>query len=197
MISALDDFQASFRNFKRQSALLDFDDLLYFARDLLRTNPEVRAALANRYRHVLVDEFQDTDPSNARSCSFWAVKTVLISPGKNSDLDPVSSSWWRSETVDIPLSPRRYPLLQASATGDTDSIPENVLTVTDNFRSQKAILEFVNERFTAPLTSIGYEPLVRTVAPYSNESAPRGVSPSASRIPCTRHTGGVNLKRVR
>ncbi len=62
LISALDDFQASFRNFKRQSALLDFDDLIYFARDLLRTHPAVRAALADRYRHILVDEFQDTDP---------------------------------------------------------------------------------------------------------------------------------------
>jgi ATP-dependent exoDNAse (exonuclease V) beta subunit len=28
LISALDDFQASFHTFKRQSALLDFDDLL-------------------------------------------------------------------------------------------------------------------------------------------------------------------------
>ncbi|MGD1079678.1 MAG: UvrD-helicase domain-containing protein [Candidatus Sulfotelmatobacter sp.] len=82
LISALDDFQASFRSFKRQSALLDFDDLLYFARDLLRTNPAVRAALADRYRHVLVDEFQDTDPLSGRSnfvydsCKSWLVKRL-------------------------------------------------------------------------------------------------------------------------
>ncbi len=32
--------------------------------DLLRSSPEVRAALSQRYRHILVDEFQDTDPTH-------------------------------------------------------------------------------------------------------------------------------------
>lgn len=94
LISALDDFQASFRNFKRQSALLDFDDLLYFARDLLRTNPEVALHLQTATDMSWSMNSRTRTPSNARSCSFWAVKTVLISPGKNSDLDPVSSSSW-------------------------------------------------------------------------------------------------------
>src|SRR3546814_9497026 len=31
-------------------------------RDLLRGHDDVRGALAGRYTHVLVDEFQDTDP---------------------------------------------------------------------------------------------------------------------------------------
>jgi ATP-dependent exoDNAse (exonuclease V) beta subunit len=48
--------------YKRSAALLDFDDLLYTARDLLAKNEDVRGALAKRFRHVLVDEFQDTDP---------------------------------------------------------------------------------------------------------------------------------------
>ena len=50
---------------KRDAALLDFDDLLYKARDLLRNRPDVRKALAERYKHVLVDEYQDTDPLQA------------------------------------------------------------------------------------------------------------------------------------
>ena len=49
-------------DYKRAAALLDFDDLLYTARDLLVGHEEVRKALAKRYQHVLVDEFQDTDP---------------------------------------------------------------------------------------------------------------------------------------
>jgi ATP-dependent exoDNAse (exonuclease V) beta subunit len=47
---------------KRSAALLDFDDLLYTARDLLAGHEQIRQALARRFRHVLVDEFQDTDP---------------------------------------------------------------------------------------------------------------------------------------
>jgi exodeoxyribonuclease-5 len=40
---------------------LDFDDLLYRT-DLLARHEPVRQALAERFRYVLVDEFQDTDP---------------------------------------------------------------------------------------------------------------------------------------
>jgi exodeoxyribonuclease-5 len=47
---------------KRMAALLDFDDLLHGTRDLLTRSEDVRSALGARYRHVLVDEFQDTDP---------------------------------------------------------------------------------------------------------------------------------------
>jgi len=40
---------------------LDFDDVQIRLRDLLRTNEDVRHAVQTRFRHVLVDEFQDTD----------------------------------------------------------------------------------------------------------------------------------------
>ena len=43
-----------FREHKRAAALLDFDDLIFSARDLLRDHDEVRRALAARFRHVLV-----------------------------------------------------------------------------------------------------------------------------------------------
>ena len=54
-----------YADYKRQAALLDFDDLLHHARDLLVRDPGVRKALARRYPRVLVDEFQDTDPLQA------------------------------------------------------------------------------------------------------------------------------------
>ena len=58
-----------FREHKRAAALLDFDDLIFAARDLLRDHDEVRRALAARFSHVLVDEFQDTDPLQTEI--FW------------------------------------------------------------------------------------------------------------------------------
>ncbi len=51
-----------YRDHKRASAQLDFDDLIFAARDLLRDYGDVRRALGQRFAHVLVDEFQDTDP---------------------------------------------------------------------------------------------------------------------------------------
>ncbi len=47
---------------RRADGGLEFHDLLVLARTMLRENPEVRRALHDRYRHVLLDEFQDTDP---------------------------------------------------------------------------------------------------------------------------------------
>jgi ATP-dependent DNA helicase UvrD/PcrA len=44
-----------------QSNALDFDDLLIKAVELLRRVPEVRDYYHERFRHVLIDEFQDTN----------------------------------------------------------------------------------------------------------------------------------------
>ncbi len=41
---------------------LEFHDLLVRARDLLRYSPPARASLHRRYRQILLDESQDTDP---------------------------------------------------------------------------------------------------------------------------------------
>jgi len=43
------------------SNAVDFDDLLVYAVRLLKENPTVREKYAQRFRHVLVDEFQDTN----------------------------------------------------------------------------------------------------------------------------------------
>jgi ATP-dependent exoDNAse (exonuclease V) beta subunit len=50
---------------KERAGCLDFLDLLLKARDLVRDNPDVRRELQERYTHVFVDEFQDTDPLQA------------------------------------------------------------------------------------------------------------------------------------
>jgi ATP-dependent exoDNAse (exonuclease V) beta subunit len=50
---------------KAQQGALDFLDLLLRARDLIRDSDEVRADFQQRFSHVFVDEFQDTDPLQA------------------------------------------------------------------------------------------------------------------------------------
>ncbi len=51
---------------KQAQALVDYDDLLFMAEDLLRHQPEVRGELQRRWRHLLVDEYQDTNAVQAR-----------------------------------------------------------------------------------------------------------------------------------
>jgi DNA helicase-2/ATP-dependent DNA helicase PcrA len=45
----------------REANALDFDDILTHTVDLLATFPEVRESYRRRFRHVLVDEYQDTN----------------------------------------------------------------------------------------------------------------------------------------
>src|SRR5262249_14593590 len=63
--SELDGLLAEYDAFKRRAAVMDFDDLLFTCREVLRRNPEVRAAGGERFLRILVDEFQDTDPVQA------------------------------------------------------------------------------------------------------------------------------------
>lgn len=50
---------------KHAANAMDFDDLLVNLARLLREHPYVRAKLAQRFRFVLVDEYQDTNPLQA------------------------------------------------------------------------------------------------------------------------------------
>src|SRR5690606_18244407 len=47
---------------RRAEGGLEFHDLLVLAREMLRTSTRARKVLHERYTHLLLDEFQDTDP---------------------------------------------------------------------------------------------------------------------------------------
>src|SRR5205814_987570 len=53
---------AAYDHRKARAGKLDFLDLLVLTRDLVRDNRAVRNELQARFSHLLVDEFQDTDP---------------------------------------------------------------------------------------------------------------------------------------
>lgn len=52
---------AAYQQRLRQSDAMDFDDLLTNTCRLLKSNPEVRERYQQRFRYVLVDEYQDTN----------------------------------------------------------------------------------------------------------------------------------------
>jgi len=54
-----------FEGLKERAGYVDFLDLLVRARNLIRENRDIRAELQQRFTHIFVDEFQDTDPLQA------------------------------------------------------------------------------------------------------------------------------------
>ncbi len=57
----LEGFAASYAEAKARESALDFEDLQLHARNLLRDNESIREREAQRFRSIMVDEFQDTN----------------------------------------------------------------------------------------------------------------------------------------
>ena len=148
-----------FLEYKRSAALLDFDDLIFAARDLLRDHEEVRQALAHRYAHVLVDEFQDTDPLQTEifwrlcgeptvggSVANWA--DFRIRPGALFLVGDPKQAIYRFRGADVNAYVRARAAFAAQNAG-------SILSISTNFRSCASILTFVNERFQGVLAGAG------------------------------------------
>ena len=134
---------------------LDFQDLLGLTGRLLRENPAVRQHLGDRYRRLLVDEFQDTDPLQAEIMFLLASNASEDSTGdKGGDWkfanprpgalfvvgDP-KQSIYRFRRADIQL----YRLVKERFREFGE-----VLHLSANFRSRPAIGDLVNQVFSDP-----------------------------------------------
>ena len=159
-----------FREHKRAAALLDFDDLIFAARDLLRDHDEVRRALARRFRQVLVDEFQDTDPlqteifwrlcgepSNDGDTDDWTAFTLR--PGALFLVGDPKQAIYRFRGADIAAYVTAREAFRAQAA-------EGVLTIATNFRSCAPIMDYVNERFEAVLSEENGQPGFQALDPF-------------------------------
>ena len=200
-VSEFDGLRALYADYKRQAALLDFDDLLHHARNLLAGNPGVRQALAHRYPRVLVDEFQDTDPLQAEILWLLCGEGAQNEPWTAQRLrpgslflvgDPKQAVYrFRGADVDTYLEAKRALLAQE---------PDSILEITANFRSRAPILDFANERFQPLLSEAagqpGFTPLAATRA-----ASPDGHAVACFEIPIDDHhkndRGGLDADLVR
>ena len=135
LVAWLRGFVDYFQRVKHERAILDFDDLLVKTRNLLRDSTEVRNDLQRRFKFVLVDEFQDTDPVQTEL-------VLLLGEGASGKLfvvgDPKQSIYgFRRADIEMYASTRQ----QIEQTGKT-------LTFQQNFRSKSTILDWVNEVFS-------------------------------------------------
>lgn len=153
--SELDEMLERYAGFKRQAAVLDFDDLLDRARALVKGHETVREALGDRYRHILVDEFQDTDPIQAetlfriaatRAPDRW--QQCVLRPGGLFMVGDPKQAIYRFRGADIRCYEEARKAVQASS-------PNNILRITANFRSVRGIIDYVNSHFEAPLNADG------------------------------------------
>ncbi|HUG90685.1 MAG TPA: UvrD-helicase domain-containing protein [Planctomycetaceae bacterium] len=105
---------------------VDFDDLLLFTVELLAENPEIREELTDRFRYLLVDEYQDTNLAQ------YEIVRALGRPHGNVCVtgDPDQSIYgWRGARIDNIL---RF---------ESDFPRTTVVRLEQNFRSTGEILK--------------------------------------------------------
>jgi len=110
----------------RRASALDFDDLLLRAVELLRDYPEVRTRWNERFRRVMVDEYQDTNR--------WQEELVrlLAGPGKNvcvvGDEDQSIYGWRGARAGNLMRFTEDFPGAQ-------------IIRLEENYRSTQKILD--------------------------------------------------------
>ena len=127
---------AIYQRRKAAAGLLDFLDLLLLARDALRASPAVTRYFRRRFRFLIIDEFQDTDPLQVEVAR-------LLTAGRPESLVVVGDakqSIYRFRRADVAL-------FRALSEEAARTPGQAVLHLTQNFRSRPAILRFVNRVF--------------------------------------------------
>lgn len=148
----------AYDRYKRAAALLDFDDLLFRARALVRDHDVVRRELAERYQYILIDEFQDTDPLQTEIFFRLGAETHgedwRREPLRSGALfmvgDPKQAIYrFRGADVDAYAEARAIVLGQEA---------EGLVEITANFRSRPGILDHVNGCFSGVLNAARGQP---------------------------------------
>ncbi len=137
----VDDYESA----KAKAGLLDFDDLLLRTRSLLRDHPEVRRELAGRLRHLVVDEYQDTDPMQTEIVLLLTAgeppdgdwDEAVPRPGRLCLVGDPKQSIYRFRRADVGHYLRVKARLLAGGAAE--------VRLTTNFRSVPAICDFVNQ----------------------------------------------------
>ena len=117
---------AAYTALKERHGVVDFGDQIALSLRLLRERPAAARRLQNRYRYVLVDEFQDTNDSQ------FKLLRLLVDPHRNITVvgdDDQSIFAWRGATL-------------ANFDAFGEGFPERtVVTLVENRRSRQGILD--------------------------------------------------------
>ncbi|WP_404438648.1 ATP-dependent helicase [Microbacterium aerolatum] len=128
---------------KQRRGVLDFADQVSGAFDIIESSPDVRAALVEQHRVVLLDEYQDTSVIQTQFLSAVFRDSAVMAVG-----DPHQSIYgWRGASADN---------LYAFARTFADQQPSHTYSLMTSWRNDSAILGVAN-RVLQPLQRPGLD----------------------------------------
>jgi DNA helicase II / ATP-dependent DNA helicase PcrA len=127
---AIAQIYAAYCNRCFKNGAMDFDDLLFKMYLLLKTNPEALSKYQRKFKYILIDEYQDTNPSQ------YEIIKLLGAMNENVCVvgdDAQSIYSFRGATIENILQFQK----------DYDNV--KIVKLEQNYRSTKNILEIANE----------------------------------------------------
>lgn len=132
---------------RRLGGVLEYHDLLVSTVRLLRGQPSVREALHARFTHLLIDEFQDTDPLQIELAALLATtatevgdarwQSLPIPPGSLFFVGDPRQSIYRFRRADIEVYAEAREVFGAEP-----------VHLSANFRSRPGVIDWVNRYFS-------------------------------------------------
>jgi len=129
----------------KKANALDFDDLLIKAVELLRKSAEIRQKYHNRYRHVMVDEFQDTN-----GIQYELARLIVVGSTKtNGSVD--AATLWKDRSlcvvgdIDQSVYSFRGSDFNIILGFQHDFAGTKTIKLEQNYRSTQTILEAANK----------------------------------------------------
>jgi ATP-dependent helicase/nuclease subunit A len=189
------DLVESYDALKRRAGKLDFVDLLILARDLVRGNGEVRAYLQQRFTHIFIDEFQDTDPLQAEILLLLAANDpaqedwlqVTPKPGKLFVVGDPKQSVYKFRRADVVLYRAIRDALATRGVG--------LVQLTTSFRALRPIQECVNAAFDSEMQ----DDAAAGQAAYSalqGDTPPIDGQPSVVVLPVPKPYGSTRISKI-
>ncbi len=180
---------------KRRAGKLDFLDLLLLARDLVRNQPDVRRYLQDRFTHIFIDEFQDTDPLQAEILLLLAAddagksdwRKAAPKPGKLFVVGDPKQSIYKFRRADVVLYRDIRDTLATCGVG--------VVQLTTSFRAVRPIQHLVNSAFQTEMqddASAGQA----AYAPLHGDTPALAGQPSIVALPAPRPYGSMRISRA-
>jgi len=142
-------FHKAYQKSKLDQQVVDYDDLLELLLKLLREQPGIAAQYAERFRHILVDEFQDTNRLQSEIVDRLGAHHRIMAVGD----DAQCIYTWRGADFDNIM---RFNERHEGAV---------VHKIETNYRSSPQILGFANAVLGAQPAGRGYDKELRAVKP--------------------------------
>lgn len=140
-------FATLYTEAKRKAGVCDYDDLLELWLELLEKNPEVAEAYSRKFKHILVDEFQDTNRLQSSIVEAIAKEHQVMAVGD----DAQCIYTWRGADYE-------------NVMGFDDRHPGSSLhKIEINYRSTKPILDFANAVLDTRPIGLGFSKELRPV----------------------------------